>query len=149
VPGRRLKGSRANADIQSMNALQSERGSVVLGALTKLLVVALVAVVAYDAAAIGYAHYQAVDHGATAADQAGESWRASQDVKQAYHAAAKALAGTNETIDAKSFTIGADGTVTFEVTVPAKTLVAQRLSFTRNLTVAVAHISASTAAPGA
>ena len=132
-----------------MNALQSERGSVVLGALTKLLLVALVAAVAYDAAAIGYAHYEAADHGATAGDKAGDSWRESQDVKEAYHAAVTSLGGTDETIDAKSFTVNADETVTFQLRVPAKTLVAQRLSFTRHLSVVVVHIHASTVAPGA
>ena len=97
-----------------MNALRSERGSIVLGGLTKLLMIAALAalaVVAYDCAAIGYTQYSATDHGAVAADAAGERWRATHDITQAYDVAQQKLTPTGETINPKTFSIGADDTV--------------------------------------
>lgn len=133
-----------------MNALRSERGSIVLGGLIKLLMIAVVAalaVVAYDCAAIGYTRYGAADHGAVAADAAGERWRATHDITQAYDVAQQKLTPTGETINPKTFSIGADDTVSFDVRSTASTLLAQHLSSTRHYTVLVVHIETTSIAP--
>lgn len=132
-----------------MNALRSERGSIVLGGLTKLvLLFAVLGVIVYDGVAIGYAHFNAADHGALAADKAGDVWRETGSIEQAYAAAAQSLQSTGEKIQKKSFTIDREtDTVSFRLTTHAKTLVAQRIPFTRSLTEISAQVVTTSAAP--
>ncbi|HYN75714.1 MAG TPA: hypothetical protein VEV13_05900 [Candidatus Limnocylindria bacterium] len=133
-----------------MNALRSERGSVVVGGLTKLVIfLAVFGVVAYDAVAVAYTHFQAKDHGSVAADKAGDTWRETKDVKAAYDTARAALAPTGELIDPTTFGIDPEtDTVTFQLTATAPTFMAQRLSYSRPWTVVTVEIATESAAPG-
>jgi hypothetical protein len=131
-----------------MDALHPERGSVALGALTKLLVLALIVVVAFDAASIGHTYLQASDQGSTAAVAAADSWVENKDKTLAFHAAEASLAGSGYVLTVTTFRIGTDGTVSFDVRARAKTLLADRLSFSRPWADVVTHVSASFATPG-
>jgi hypothetical protein len=133
-----------------MDALRSERGSVVVGGLAKLAIfLAVFGVVAYDAVSVAYTHLQANDHGSLAADKAGDTWRETKDVKAAYDTARTTLASTGERIDPQTFTIDPDtDTVSFRLTTTAPTLVAQRLSYSRPWTVVTVEIATESAAPG-
>ncbi len=132
-----------------MNALRSERGSVALGGLTKLLLLlGLVGVLVYDGVSIAYHRVSAADHGASAADVAGETWRQTQDAQAAYEAAQATLSTTGEVIIPQSFSIDpSTDTVRFTLTTTAKTLAAYRLSITRGLTEIEATIETSSVAP--
>ena len=132
-----------------MNALRSERGSIMLGGLTKLvLLFAVLGVMLYDVVSIGYTHFNATDHGALAADKAGDVWRDTGSIEQAYEAAQATLQPTGEKIVKKTFTIDPEtDAVSFRLTTHAKTLVAERIPFTRSLTVVEAQIATTSAAP--
>ncbi len=132
-----------------MNALRSERGSVVVGGLTKLLLLLLVVgVIAYDGIAIGYTKFSASNHGKSAADIAGDVWRETGDINKAYEAAQAKLDPTGEKIVAKTFSIRSeDDTVSFTVTTTASTLIAQQVGFTRPMTKISVDIKTDSAAP--
>ncbi len=132
-----------------MNALRSERGSVVVGGLTKLLLLLLVVgVVAYDGIAIGYTKFSASNHGKSAADTAGDVWRETGDIQKAYEAAQGKLNPTGEHIVPGTFQIVKDDdTVSFTVTTTASTLIAQQLGFTRSMTDISVDIKTDSAAP--
>jgi hypothetical protein len=131
-----------------MNALRSERGSMVLGGLAKLvLLFAVFGLIVYDGVAIGYAHFTAADHGALAADKAGDVWRDTNDIEQAYLAAQATLNGTGEKIIAKSFSIDQQDTVSFRLITHANTLLAQRIPFTKSLTKIEVQVVTTSAAP--
>lgn len=120
-----------------------------VGGMTKLLLLLLVVgVIVYDGVAIGAARFAAADHGASAADVAGDKWRETNNIQEAFDAAQHSLAATGETIDPTTFSINPDNdTVKFRITTTADTLVAKRLPFTRDLTVIVAEIETTSAAP--
>ncbi len=132
-----------------MNALRSERGSVLLGGLTKLaLLLVVVGLIAYDGVAIGYARFSSAEHGKAAADKAGDVWRETGDIRSAYEAAQAKLDVTGETIDAPTFSIEREtDTVSFRLTATAHTLVAQRLGFTKPMTLVDVEIVTDSAAP--
>ncbi len=132
-----------------MNALRSERGSVVVGGLTKLLVLlAVVGVVAYDGIAIFSAQLSVAQHGQEAADKAGQVWREANKIQAAYDAAQAALDPTGEVIDPATFTIEPEtDTVSFRLTGSAPTFLAHRIGLTRELTVIEVEVVTQSAAP--
>ena len=120
-----------------------------LGGLTRLLLLLLVVgVILYDGVAIGSARFAVADHGASAADVAGDKWRETSNIQEAFDAAQQSLAGTGEVIDPTTFSINPDNdTVKFRITTTADTLVAKRLPFTRGMTVIVVDVETTSAAP--
>lgn len=121
-----------------------------LGGLTKLVLLFVVlGAILYDAVAIGYGHFSVSDHGALAADTAGDTWRQTGDITKAYQAAQRSLNSTGEKIDPKSFSIDPEtDTVRFRLVGHAPTLVAQRIPFTRQLAVIDVTVATKSAAPG-
>lgn len=132
-----------------MDALRSERGSIMIGGLTKVvLLFAVLGLLLYDGVAIAYGHFTVSDHGALAADKAGDVWRSTRDVTKAYEAAQQTLDATGERIDPKTFSIAPEtDTVRFVLTGQAPTFVAQRLSWTRELSVVTVTVVTDSAAP--
>jgi hypothetical protein len=132
-----------------MNALRSERGSIVLGGLTKMvLLFAVLGLIVYDGVAIGYTHFSTADHGSLAADKAGDVWRETNDITKAYQAAQASLRASGERIDPKTFSIEPEtDTVRFRLTGHAPTLVAQRIPWTRPMTVVEVQVVTASAAP--
>lgn len=102
----------------------------VFGWFTRIaILLALLGVAGFDAISVGIAHLSATDDAGKAALAASETWRTSKgNIETAYAAAVGATAGHQETIDAKTFTIAADGTVTLHLHRVATTLVLWRIS---------------------
>ena len=111
-----------------MDTLSRDRGSIVIGWLTKLIVVlAVVGVIMFDVISVSAAHIGAEDDANQAAETAGYEWRSTHDVQQAYQAALDSLPSDSESIPAKSFVIASDGTVRLTVHRLARTMIAQRI----------------------
>lgn len=106
-----------------------QRGDIVLGWLTKLVVVlALFGVAAFDSLSIAVARVSISDDAVAAAQSAADNYRSSHDVQAAYNAAVAALSDKpHDTIPTDSF--GVDGTGTAHVVVhrSATTLVLFRI----------------------
>lgn len=112
-------------------AARADRGDIVVGWLTKIVVVlALLGVVAFDSVAVAVAHVSATDDANTAAMAASDAWvaqRGQHDIQAVYNAAVAAVANKDETVLTKGFTVDPDGTVHLQLTKHATTLVLYRL----------------------
>lgn len=107
-------------------ASDRERGDIVLGWLTKIVVVlAVLGVVAFDAISVGTTHMTLTDTAQHSADKASEVWQRTHDIQKAYDAAVAAAREDNalNEIPTDSFTADPDGTVHLEVRRQAATLV--------------------------
>lgn len=110
-----------------MSVDRRDRGTVVVGWLVKLAVVlTLVGITGFDAVSVGVAHLNGTDDASSAASAAADSWQQSHNAQAAFQAAVDAVNG-KESIDPKSFTIDADGTVHLTLTRHATTLVMYRI----------------------
>jgi hypothetical protein len=106
---------------------RGEQGDVVLGWLTKLAVVlGILGLIAFDGISLAQARFQAADHATTAAIAAADDYKANHDLQLAYNAALATL-GADETIEAKTFQILTDGTVTLRLHHTATTLIVSRI----------------------
>lgn len=116
---------------RARTALAAERGDIVLGWLTKLIVaLAIIGVVVFDSMAVVVARVSAEDDANTAAMAASDTWvaqRGEHNLQLAYNAAAAAVAGKDETVLTNGFTIDPDGTVHLRLTKHATTLVMYRV----------------------
>jgi hypothetical protein len=104
-----------------------ERGDIVLGWLTKLVVVlSVLGLVAFDALSIGVASLSLADDGRAAAREASSVWLNTGRVQPTYDAAVLSARGGDPGNDvlADTFTIAADGTVTLTIRRTPPTLVA-------------------------
>lgn len=106
-----------------------DSGSIVLGWLTKMVVtLAVLGVLAFDGIALVKANFSAADDAGTVASVAADTYKTTHDVQQAYNAAVLEAAKTNDTVDAKTFTVvQADGHVTLTVHKLATTLWMHRI----------------------
>jgi hypothetical protein len=117
--------------------MEGDRGDIVLGWLTRLVVALAVAgVIGFDLVALGVGRLQAEDRAAAAADAAVSTWSGgSKDVQAAYDAALAHLAEDGgeavDTIDPTTFTVAPDGTVTLTLEHTAPTLIVEKLSAAR------------------
>jgi hypothetical protein len=117
--------------------MEGDRGDIVLGWLTRLVVALAVAgVIGFDLVALGVGRLQAEDRAAAAADAAVSTWSGgSKDVQAAYDAALARLAEDGgeavDTIDPTTFTVAPDGTVTLTLEHTAPTLIVEKLSAAR------------------
>jgi hypothetical protein len=103
--------------------VNGDRGDVVLGWLTKLVVIlGLLGLVAFDGISLAQARFQAADHATTAASAAADDYKANHDLQKAYNAAFATVSG-NDTIETKSFQVATDGTVTLRLHHEATTLI--------------------------
>jgi hypothetical protein len=120
-----------------MHESRGDRGDIVLGWLTKLIVVlGVLGVLAFDGISLAQARFQAADHATTAASAAADDYKTNHDVQKAYDAAYATLSGT-DTIETKTFQVAADGTVTLRLHHEATTLLVQRIGALKHWTDAV------------
>jgi len=123
-----------------MNCRGRDSGSIVLGWLTKLIVVLLLAgVVLFDFVSVGVARMSASDDANTAAQAASSEWMHSHDVQDAYNAAVEAVTSPAERVLVRGFTISPDGSVGLLLRRDVTTLVAHDISPLKKYTVVVAH----------
>jgi hypothetical protein len=101
-------------------------GSIVLGWMTKVVVVAaLVGVVGFDGISVGLAHLNTADDADSAVQAASQAYEQSHNLQAAYNAAVSAVKPT-ETVSTTDFTITADGTTSLTLTNTAHTLLLYR-----------------------
>lgn len=113
-----------------------DRGSIVVGWLTKLVVLfALGGVLAYDGVLLVVANFGVADDAAVAANAASESYTGSKDVRRAYDAAVLAVEGKGDTVEAETFEIDSAGNVTLYVSRSLATLWMHRIGPVKKWTV--------------
>jgi hypothetical protein len=114
----------------------NERGDIVLGWITKLLVGFTVAgVVLFDAMSVGTTMSSVADQGSYAASQASDTWSSTKNLQKAYLAASAAASESNalNVIDPKTFRVDPDGTVHLKISRTATTLVLYRIGPLKHL----------------
>jgi hypothetical protein len=107
--------------------MHGDRGDIVLGWLTKLAaVLGVLGLIAFDGISLAQAHFQAADRATTAALAAADDYHTSHDIQRAFNAAYATVSG-DDTIEATTFQVGADGTVKLRLHHVATTLLLQRI----------------------
>lgn len=123
-----------------MDTHHRDRGSIVIGWMTKLVVVlAVLGVMLFDAVSVTVARVSAEDDASQAAEVAGFEWRSSHDVQRAYDAAVQSLPSDSERIPPKSFVIDSAGTVRLAVKRTTQTMVAHHIGPLQRFDVVTAH----------
>lgn len=118
--------------------MRGDRGDIVLGWLTKLVVIlGVLGVIGFDAISLVQARFQAADHATTAAVAAADDYRQNRDLQRAYNAAFATVSGS-DTIETKTFAVAADGTVTLRLHREATTLMVGRIGPLKHFADAVA-----------
>jgi hypothetical protein len=108
--------------------MSGDRGDIVLGWLTKLVVtLAVLGVIGFDLISLAAARIQAEDHAQTAVRAASAAYKTPNDLQAAYDAAASAVAEQGDTIDAPSFSVAPDGTVTLTLLRTASTMIVEKV----------------------
>jgi hypothetical protein len=126
----------------------SERGDVVLGWLTRVVVVlALVTLAIFDTIAIASARFSVTDDANSAAEAANYAWNQNNhNVQEAYNAAASYADQHKESIAPKSFTIAPSGEVHLVLHRQATTLVVGHIGPLKKLANTTGKGSATTPA---
>ena len=141
----RLSSARlASSASEDAGSWRSERGDIVLTWLTKLAVIfGLAGIVLFDAISVGVTTSSVADQGSYAAREASETWGATKDLQKAYQTASSVAAERDSlnTVDPKSFTVEADGTVHLKISRTATTLVLDRIGPLKKL----AHVEQTAA----
>ena len=111
-----------------LRPVTSDRGGIVLGWLTKLVVVlSLVGLVGFDLISLGASRLRAEDSAQAAARAAVQTWTGPEDLQAAYDAALAEVLVDDHTIDTQSFAFTPDGTVTLTLRSTAPTLLVRRV----------------------
>ncbi len=109
-----------------------DRGAIVIGWLTKLvLVFAVVAVIGFDGMSIALTKVGVADDASTAAEVAATNYQSTHNVQAAYNAGVSSIEGSGTEIVAKTFRISSNGTVTLTTTRTANTLLLKYWAPTR------------------
>ena len=123
-----------------------DRGDIILGWLTKITVIlAVLGVLGFDALSLGAARFQAEDRALTAARVAVASYRTDPNVQKAYDAALAEVAPDGDTLDADTFTVAPDGSVTLRLRKVVPTLVLQEIPPLRRFTTVLSTVTATPA----
>lgn len=123
-----------------MDYARRDRGSIVIGWLTKLAVaIAIVGVAMFDSISIGAARLGASDDANNAAEAASADYRTSHNVNSAYEAAIESLPSDSETIPAKTFVVLPDGTVSLVLRRTVNTLIVRHIGPLKKYTLVVEH----------
>ena len=110
-----------------MIRVHGDRGDIVLGWLTKLVITfAVLGVIAFDGISLIQGRVQAADRATTAAAAASDEYRNSHDIQKAYNAAFATVTG-DDTIETKTFQASGDGTVTLRLHHVSTTLLLHRI----------------------
>jgi hypothetical protein len=125
-----------------------DSGSIVIGWLTKLIVIiAVLGVMLFDALSVTAADIGAKDDASQAATVAVSEWRTSHNVQMAYQAALDSLSSDSEQIPARDFVVNSDGSVQLVLQRTVKTLLVHRIGPLKHYAVVTAHGEASAPAP--
>ena len=110
--------------------MMNDRGDVVVGWLTRLLVIfAIVGVVIVDTVSVIQAHFGAQGDADLAAANASTAYAARHSTADAYAAALTVASGNEETIDKRTFHVNPrTGAVTLRLTRTAQTVALERLA---------------------
>ncbi|MDQ1683579.1 MAG: hypothetical protein QOC82_316 [Frankiaceae bacterium] len=115
-----------------------DAGGIVISWLVRLVVVVvLVAVVAFDALSVGISRLNGTDDANAVALAAAQVWQQTHNLQSAVDAAEEAVPDAHESLVPHSLSIDADGTVHLELRRQARTLVMYRLGPLRRYTFAV------------
>lgn len=107
--------------------MQGDRGDIVLGWLSKLVVVlGVLGLIAFDGISLAQARFQAADRATSAASAAAEDYKTNHDVQKAYNAAYATVSG-GDTIETKTFSVSTDGAVKLRLHHEATTLLVSRI----------------------
>ncbi len=109
---------------------RGDRGDMVVGWLSRIvLVLAVIAVIGYDAVTSIQANVTATDQASTAAQAAVSTYTTTKSVQSAYQAALQSAKESNpaNTIAPSAFTVSTGGIVTLTIRRPIHTLVAHYL----------------------
>ena len=110
-----------------------DRGDIVLGWLTKLVVtLAVLGVIGFDLVSLGTARFQAEDHAQAAARAANAAFKSGNDLQKAYDAAFAEATQHGDTIDPQTFTAGADGNITLTLRRTAPTMLVEKIGPARS-----------------
>jgi hypothetical protein len=118
-----------SARLRALRSTDAERGDIVLGWLTRIVVVLGIAGLGlFDAISIGSTAVNLSDQGAYAAREASEVWQSTNSLQKAYDAAAAAAAEANpaNVVDTKTFRVDEDNTVHLRIRREATTLILYR-----------------------
>jgi hypothetical protein len=124
---------RLSARLRHVHRADPERGGIVLGWLTRIVVVLGIAGLGlFDAISVGTTAVNLTDQGSYAAREASEVWQTTSSVQKAYDAAVAAATEQNpaNSVDPKTFRIDDDNTVHLRISREATTLVLYRWSRT-------------------
>lgn len=131
-----------------MDVMRRDSGSIVIGWLTKLIVViALVGVALFDTLSIAAARLGATDDADTAAEAASATYRTSHNVQAAYQAAVETLPSDSESLPPQQFVVQPDGTVNLVLDRTTTTLVAHRIGPLKKYALVVVHGEATPPTP--
>jgi hypothetical protein len=117
-----------------------DRGSIVIGWLTKLSVaLTVVGIIGFDTISVTAANIGAKDDANQAATAAGYAWSNTHNVQEAYEAALETLPSDTETIPPKSFSIDPAGAVQLNVRRETTTMLVQHIGPLKHYRVVTAH----------
>lgn len=121
--------------------MDTDRGSIVLGWLTKLIVfLAIAGVMAFDGLSITAARIGASDDANQAASVAAQDYRQNHNLQSAYNAALGTLVRDSETLPAKSFTVDpTTGTVHLVLHRTITTMLVRRIGPLKQYTAVSVH----------
>lgn len=106
-----------------------------LGWLTKVVVVlGVLGLVSFDGISLLRATFNAADQATTAASAAAEDYRSSHDLQHSYDAALTAVTADGDTIETKTFTVAANGSVHLVLHRTAATLWLEKIRPLKHLT---------------
>lgn len=119
-----LKDGAARAD----HLVVDDRGDIVLGWLTKLVVtLSVLGVIGFDLVSLGATRFQAEDHAQTAARAAAGAYAGPTSLQAAYDAAVAEVVAHGDTIDPQTFSVSPEGTVTLTLHRLAPTLLVEKV----------------------
>jgi hypothetical protein len=131
-----------------MSTHRRDAGTIVIGWLVKIAVVlALLAVGAFDAISVAVAHLDASDDANNAATAAADEWHLSHDLKSTVAAAQEAL-GAHETVVANSLVVNNDGSIHLVLRRVATTVAMNHIGPLKKYTVVLADGNATPSTAG-
>jgi len=93
-----------------------DSGSIVVGWLTRLVVLfAVLGLLAFDGFKVVVANFGASDDAGVAAGAAADTYASTKDIRAAYSAAVQAVAGKDDVVETKTFTVDSTGGVTLTI----------------------------------
>jgi hypothetical protein len=123
-----------------MSTNTRDTGLLQIGWMARLLVaLAVLGVIGYDGVAVVVAHVKGEDDAQNAAQAASQAWVATHNVTGAFAAAQQAVAGGNDHILRRGFSIDSDDTVHLLLRRSATTLLMGRIGPLKKYTVVTVH----------